>query len=118
MSIFHHSDDDPEGADDTPSASFEVVGADGKILRYARDDFDGIFETTDPAEVQQQVDRGWVILDERLERRGGRGPSAMDTIPETEALRADGLFPYQNPEEVTVYTVGFLKEDAHGTPEE
>ena len=117
MSLFHREDRDGERARHTADTSFEVVGADGRILRYARDDFDEIFETADPAEVQQQLDRGWVVLDERLERRGGRGPSAMDTIPETDALRAVGVFPYRNPDDVTIYTLGYLKEDAQGAPE-
>ena len=120
MSLFHrkhhahHDEADPRAAE-----SFEVLSGDGTILRYARDDFAELFETDDAAEVQQQVERGWVILDERTDRRGGRGPSPdTDLIPEMSALRTGGMFAYEPGDERTVYTLGFLKEGAVGTPEE
>ena len=70
MSLFHHHHEDVERPED--AESFEVLGSDGVVRRYAREQFDLIFATTDPEEVQRQVDVGWVILDERQVEAPGR----------------------------------------------
>jgi hypothetical protein len=64
MGLFHHDDRDGAGVGDE-SASFEVLGGDRMMRRYARDDFDMIVETTDPHEVRREADRGWLVLDVR-----------------------------------------------------
>ena len=118
MNLFHHKHHgDP--ARPSEADSFEVVGDDGTIVRYRREDFAELFETEDASEVQQQVERGWLILDERSVLEGARGPSPeFDLLPGIEGMRADGFFGYEQGEEHTVYTVGYLKEGAVGTPEE
>jgi hypothetical protein len=114
MSLFHHKGDDAERPED--AASFDVLGADGTILRYARQDFDQIIVTTDPDEMQRQVDIGWVILDERQSETPGRGPSGEDLIPGIEGLRVSGVLGYEEGVSVTSYVIGFLKDDALGEP--
>ena len=113
MSIFHHHKD--EGDDAT--ASYEVLGDDGLIRRYARDSFDMIVETTDPDEVAREVERGWVILDERQVTEGVRGPSGDDLIVGIEGLRVGGILGYEKGETVTQYTIGFLRDGAQAETE-
>ena len=102
----HHDDDQRSGAD-----TYEVLDADGRIVEYARDDFDMIVKTTDPEEVQRQVGLGWVILDEREVDRPGRGASGEDLIPGIEGLRVGGVLGYEAGTTVTAYTIGFLRDD-------
>jgi hypothetical protein len=116
MSLLHHHRAEAERPED--ATSFEVLGADGVVRRYAREDFDQIFVSVDPDEVQRQVDVGWLILDERQVETPGRGPSGEDLIPGIEGLRAGGVLTYQRGESVTSYVIGYLKDDAHGQPEE
>ncbi len=113
MSLFHHHDHHDEAADDEV-ASFEVLGDDGKIRRYARTEFDEIFETTDADEVRRQVSLGWVILDERQVEGAGRGPSGEDLIPGIEGLRVGGVLGYAPGKSTTSYTIGYLKDGAQG----
>ena len=56
MNLFRHRREGDE-ADSRAAESFEVVGPDRRIVRYRRDDFAELFETTDEDEVAQQVDR-------------------------------------------------------------
>jgi hypothetical protein len=120
MSLFHHhetdGDDTGEAVDPKDAPSFEVLGADGRVMRYARDDFDEIFETADPDEVQRQVAHGWSILAQREVTSGGRGPSGDDLIVGIEGLRVGGQLGYERGETVTWYTLGFLKDGAAGEP--
>ena len=87
-----------------------------KGRRYPRDAFDMIVESTDPEEVQRQVDHGWVVLDERQLDSAGRGPSAEDLIVGIEGLGVGGVLGYEKCETLTSYTIGYLKDDAHGEP--
>ncbi len=112
MSLLHHHREEAERPE--LAASFEVLGADGVVRRYAREDFDQIFVSVDPDEVQRQVDVGWVILDERQVETPGRGPSGEDLIPGIEGLRVGGVLGYAPGESVTSYVVGYLKDDALG----
>jgi hypothetical protein len=105
----HEEAERPEDA-----AWFEVLGADGVVRRYARQDFDQIFVSTDPEEVRRQVDIGWMILDERQVETPGRGPSGEDLIPGIEGLRVGGVLDYAPGESVTSYVVGYLRDDAAG----
>jgi hypothetical protein len=116
VSLLHHQHTEAERPED--AASFEVLGADGVVHRYARQDFDQIFVSTDPEEVQRQVDIGWVILDERQVETPGRGPSGEDLIPGIEGLRVGGVLDYAPGASVTSYVVGYLKDDAAGRPKE
>jgi hypothetical protein len=111
MGLFHrHDPQDASQADD--ASSFEVVDADGKIVRYVRAEFDEIVQTVDPDEVERQVDHGWVILAERQVESPGSGPSGVDLLPGIEGLRVGGMFGYERGESVTEYTIGYLKDGA------
>jgi hypothetical protein len=116
VGLFHHHQQNAERPED--ATSFEVLDADGVVHRHAREDFDQIFVSIDPDEVQRQVDVGWVILDERQVDTPGRGPSGEDLIPGIEGLRVGGVLEYAPRETVTSYVVGYLKDDAAGSPEE
>jgi hypothetical protein len=122
MSLFHHHESDDgdagEAVDAKDAASFEVLGADGRVMRYPREDFDEIFEAADPDEVQRQVARGWSILEQREVTSGGRGPSGDDLIVGIEGLRVGGQLGYTRGETVTWYTLGFFKDGAPGEPVE
>jgi len=111
MGLFHRHDSQDAGAADA-AASFEVVGPDGKIVRYARTEFDEIVQTLDPDEVKRQVDHGWLILVERQVESPDSGPSGMDLLPGIEGLRVGGMFGYERGESVTEYTIGYLKDGA------
>jgi hypothetical protein len=87
----------------TIPAAYEVLGADGTVLSYARDDFDMIVES---------------ILDERQVESGGRGPSGEDLIPGIGGLRVGGILGYGKGESLTSSAIGYLKDDAQGTPVE
>jgi hypothetical protein len=117
MSLFHHHD---SGHADRPAdaASFEVLGDDGRVLRFAHDDFDMIVETRDPQEVQRQVEHGWVILDERQVESPGRDLSGEDLILGIEGLRVGGFPGHPAGESLTSYTIGCLHDGAHGEPVE
>ena len=110
MSLFLHQPAAAERPKEAPS--FQVLGDDGVVRRYARADFEKIFTSSDAEEVQRQVELGWVILDERQVEAPGRGPSGADLIPGTEGLRLGGLLDYAPGESVTSYLVGYLKDDA------
>ena len=112
MRLFHHQHAEEERAED--AASFDVLCDDGVVRRYAREDFDQIFVSTDAEEVQQQVAVGWVILDERQVETPGHGPSGEDLIPGIEGLRVGGVLDYTTGEAVTSYVVGYLKDDVSG----
>jgi hypothetical protein len=115
MSLFHHHKDaDDQGGEQT----YEVLSADRQILRYARDDFAEIVQSTDAEEVQRNLDDGWVILDERQVAAPGRGFSGEDLLVGIEGLRADGLIGHGEGETVTSYTLGLLREGAQGVPED
>jgi hypothetical protein len=120
MSLFHkHEPEEGHPADEggcADAASYEVLEADGKVLRYAREDFDEIFETTDPDEVQRQVAHGWSVLAQRDVESGGRGPSGDDLIVGIEGLRVGGVLGYRKGTTVTWYTLGYLKDRAKGEP--
>jgi hypothetical protein len=111
MGLFHrHGSQDANDADE--ATSFEVVDPDGKIVRYARGEFDEIVQTIDPDEVQRQVAHGWVILAERQVESPDSGPSGVDLLPGIEGLRVGGMFGYQRGESVTEYTIGYLRDGA------
>jgi len=114
MSLFRHQHEGTERPEE--AASFEVLGPDGTVERYAREQFDQIFVTTDRAEMQRQVDLGWIVLDERQVEGQRRGPSGEDLIPGIEGLRVGGVLGYEASEEVTSYVLGYLRDGARGEP--
>ena len=80
ISLFHHHakdvSDKEDAGDIKDAASFEVLAADGKVVRYAREDFDEIFETSDPDEVQRQVAHGWAVTPSVTSKAAGALPPA------------------------------------------
>ena len=116
MGLFSHHEDVSQRPEE--AACFDVLGDDGVVRRYARQDFDQIFSSTDPDEVQRQVALGWVVLDERQVEVPGKGPSGEDLIPGIEGLRVGGVLGYTSGESVTSYVVGYLKDGADGQPVE
>jgi hypothetical protein len=115
VSLFDHESEDPGRPED--AASFDVLGDDGVVRGYARQDFDQIFTSTDPDEVRRQVAMGWVVLDEREVDGPGRGPSSEDLLPGIEGLRVSGALDYESSEPVTRYVVGYLKDAVVGQPD-
>jgi hypothetical protein len=112
-------DDHAKGdiADGGADGVFEVLGADGTLVRYAADDFDEIFATTDEHEAGRHVKLGWILLDEVVAREGGK--PALDTFWRRVAgrvLPAADDPQYAAPDDVTTYVLGYLKEGAGGTP--
>ena len=96
---------------------FVVRGVHGERVRYAADDFVEVFATTDELEAGRHVKLGWILLDERVGREGGK--PAVDTFwrrAAGRALPAADDPQYAAPEDVTTYVLGYLKEGAGGTP--
>ncbi len=96
---------------------FEVLNADGKLVRCTPDDFDEIFSTTDEHEAGRHVKLGWLLLDEVVGREGGK--PALDTFWRRAAgrvLPAADDSQYEAPEDVTTYVLGYLEEGAGSAP--
>jgi hypothetical protein len=96
---------------------FEVLDADGRLVRYTPDDFDEVFSTTDEHEAGRHVKLGWLLLDEVVGREGGK--PALDTFWRRAAgrgLPAADDPQHEAPDDVTTYVLGFLKEGAAGAP--
>jgi hypothetical protein len=112
--------DDPAAddiADGGADGVFEVVGDDGKVVLYRQADFDEIFTTTDEHEAGRHVKLGWILLDERVVREGGK--PGLDTFLRRvagRALPAADDPQYAAPKDVTTCVLGYLKEGATGTP--
>lgn len=111
-------DERPAGdiADGGADGVFDVLGADGTLVRHAADDFEEIFTTTDEHEAGRHVKLGWILLDEVVAREGGK--PAPDTFWRRVAgrvLPAADDPQYAAPDDVTTYVLGYLKEGAGGT---
>jgi len=97
-------------------SAFEVLGEDGQLVRYAADDFDEVFTTTDEHEARRHVRLGWILLDERVGREGGK--PALDAFLRRAAgrvLPAADDPRYEAPDHVTAYVLGYLKAGRSGT---
>ena len=116
MSLFHRHHEDPHV--DSPEDVFTVQVADGSLLDYRRDDFDEIFSTRDQEEMERQLGVGWLLIDETTEHHEIR-PDIDAEFPAVTGMHlggGSGLF--TGGDDVTVWTVGILKEDAVGAPHE
>ena len=95
--------------------AFDVLDADGRLVRYAPDDFDEIFATTVEHEAGRHVGLGWILLDEVVERGEGSGGVEFRMEPTGEGR-------YQSkphelpPDAVTTYVLGYLKPGREGSP--
>jgi hypothetical protein len=112
--------EEPPGAPQSGGADgvFDVLDADGSLVRYTPDDFDEIWITTDEHEAGRHVALGWLALDELVGRRGGRR-AFVDTLLRRAAGRVlpAGSDPgYEPPEDVTTYVLGYLKPGRFGSP--
>jgi hypothetical protein len=97
---------------------FEVLGADGRLVRYTADDFDEIWTTTDEHEAGHHVDLGWIVLEESVSRDGGKR-SFVDEFFRRQAGRVlpSGDDPgYVPPSDETTYVLGYLKPGREGSP--
>jgi hypothetical protein len=120
----HHGGSEPPEADPLTGGAdglFDVLDDDGRLVRYAADDFDEIWTTTDEREAGRHVSIGWVLLDEVVGRGTGPGPEIFVTRP-TSAGGSGGLsmhtFPVTvGPDDVTTYVLGYLKPGRQGSPQ-
>src|SRR5450759_293761 len=78
MGSLHDEQSPAEPAAGGADGVFEVLGDDGKLVRYTPDDFDEIFTTTDEHEAGRRVKLGWILLDEVGGREGGK--PGLDTF--------------------------------------
>jgi hypothetical protein len=116
MSLFHRHHEDPRV--ESPEDVFAVQLADGSLRDFRRDDFDEIFATRDREEMERQLSVGWLLLDERTEHQAIR-PDIDHEFPAVTGMHlggGTGLF--TGGDDVTVWTVGIVREGVAGTPHE
>jgi hypothetical protein len=80
--LFRHKE--PEGGDPLAGGAdgvFDVLDADGRLVRYTPDDFDEIWTTTDEHGAGHLVSIGWTLLDEIVGRGVGPGHEELVTRP-------------------------------------
>jgi hypothetical protein len=100
---------------------FDVLGADGGLVRYLPDDFDEIWTTTDEHEAGRHVSIGWLLLDEVV--GPGSGPGHVE-IQQRAVFTggATGNFSVRSvpvdvgPDDATTYVLGYLKPGRQGSP--
>ena len=115
---FRHKE--PEGDPLTGGADgfFDVLGDDGRLVRYVPDDFDEIWTTTDEHEAGHHVSIGWLLLDEVIGR--GTGPGHEEFVVRPSA-GSDGGSSWRTvpirvgPDDVTTYILGYLKPGRQGS---
>jgi hypothetical protein len=98
---------------------FDVLDADGHLVRYLPDDFDEIWTTTDEHEAGHHVSIGWLLLDEVV--GSGDGPDREVFVTRPTSTGGEGLavrtFPVKiGPDDVTTYILGYLKPGRRGSP--
>ena len=115
--------DDPRtgGAD----GFFDLLDGDGRLVRYAPDDFDEIWTTTDEHEMRRHVGLGWLLLDEVVGAGDGPGHTEFRQKPvytggEPGAIGGGSSLrsvPVEiGPDDVTTYILGYLKDGRRGAP--
>lgn len=117
MGSLHDEQSPAEPAAGGADGVFEVLGDDGKVVRYTPDDFDEIFTTTDEHEAGRRVKLGWILLDEVVGREGGK--PGLDTFLRRVAgrvLPAADDPQYETPDDVTTCVLGYLKPGRSGSP--
>lgn len=110
----------PKGDPSTGGADgfFDVLDADGRLVRYTPDDFDEIWTTTDEREAGRHVGLGWILLDEVVGR--GDGPDREVLVTRPTSAGGEGLavrtFPVKiGPGDTTTYVLGYLKPGRPGS---
>jgi hypothetical protein len=117
---FRHKE--PEGDPLTGGADglFDVLDDDGRLVRYAPDDFDEIWTTTDEHEAGHHVSLGWLLLDEVVGRGSGPGHEELVVRP---TGAGDGGASFRTvpirvgPDDVITYVLGYLKPGRRGSPQ-
>ena len=118
MGLFGHKKPAGDPLKGGADGVFDVLDADGKLVRYTPDDFDEIWTTTDEHEAGHHVSLGWILLDESVGREPGKR-SNFDEFARREAGRVlpSGDDPsYEAPYDVTTYVLGYLKPGREGSP--
>ena len=118
MGLFGHKKPAGDPLKGGADGVFDVLGADGGLVRYTPDDFDEIFATTDEHEVGRHVGLGWLLPDESVGREAGKR-SNFDEFARREVGRSlpAGEDPgYEAPYDVTTYVLGYLKPGREGSP--
>jgi hypothetical protein len=94
---------------------FDVLGADGGLVRYTPDDFDEIWTTTDEHEAGHHVSLGWLLLDEIDGAGAGLGHEEFRT---QYGLAGEvRIVPVRiGPDDVITYVLGYLKPGREGSP--
>ena len=93
---------------------FDVLGADGRLVRYVPDDFDEIWTTTDEREAGRHVSLGWLLLDEVTGPGSGTGELEFRMEPAGEG-RYQSAPHYAAPAGATTYILGCLKPGRQGS---
>jgi hypothetical protein len=118
LDLFHHKD--PSGDPLTGGADgfFDVLDDSGRLVRYAPDDFDEIWTTTDEHEAGRHVSIGWILLDEVVGRGHGPGREIFVTRPTSngEGLSVHTVPVSIGPDDETTYVLGYLKPGRQGSP--
>ncbi len=114
MGLFGHHDKVP-----APPTTFTVLRGDD-FVTLTRDDFAEITTTVDKLEMERLVDLGWLMLDESTE--AGTGPVHLEFHMSgvftggRDGQAAKAVPVEMPPGDVTVYTVGYLKDGAGAVP--
>ena len=98
---------------------FTVLRGDA-FVTYKREDFAELERTTDKLEMERLVGLGWLVLDEALGPGSGPGHEEFHmsgvmtgSVFGGQAARAVPM--EMPPDDVTTYTLGYLKDGAVGT---
>jgi hypothetical protein len=95
---------------------FDVLDADGRLVRYVPDDFDEIWTTVDQREAGHHVSLGWILLDEATGPGSGSGELEFRMKPTGEG-RYQSAPHFAEPGDVTTYVLGYLKPGRQGSPQ-
>jgi hypothetical protein len=124
--VFHHKEPAGDPLAGGADGFFDVLDGDGRLVRYAPDDFDEIWTTTDEHEAGHHVSIGWILLDEVV--GAGDGPGRTEFRQKAvytggEAGAIGGGFSVRSvpveigPDNVTTFILGYLKPGRRGTPQ-
>jgi hypothetical protein len=118
MGLFGHKKPAGDPLKGGADGVFDVLDADGRLVRYTPDDFDEIWTTADEHEAASHVGLGWIMLDEVVNRDVGKR-SSFDEFARREVGRSlpAGEDPgYVPPTDQTTYVLGYLKPGREGSP--
>jgi hypothetical protein len=114
VSLFHRHHEDPQI--ESPEDIFTVEMDDGALVDYRRDDFDQVFSTKDHEEAQRQIGIGWLLIDQHEEHHQIRPDIDGEFPAVTGQHLGGGTGLFTGGESVSVWTLGYLNDDAQGEP--